>query len=147
MQSGLTTSSLIRQVSPNGRLRFDGPKSVRSKITTLLLCRSCMCMAEIPILLCRRTQFPNGFLGSIALLILGGKKRSSRPLTMICVGPAAGMGGVASIAGVGCVGTAVDGVGAIIGVVDCVGGGVGGGMGGVGSVGGVGGIGGGGGGV
>lgn len=47
-QSSFTTASLRRQDFPVGRERFDVPKSVRSKITTLLFLRSCMCMAETP---------------------------------------------------------------------------------------------------
>ncbi|KAJ0577980.1 hypothetical protein HanIR_Chr05g0242251 [Helianthus annuus] len=41
-----------------GREMFEGPKSVRSKITTRSLGRSCMCMAEMPMVWWRRDQWP-----------------------------------------------------------------------------------------
>lgn len=37
---------------------FDGPKFVRSKIMTLLLFSTCMCIAEIPMLLWSWIQWP-----------------------------------------------------------------------------------------
>lgn len=59
MQSILRASSLgsIRQ-RPPGREMLEGPKSVRSKMTTLLSCISCMCIADMPTFACKRRHFP-----------------------------------------------------------------------------------------
>lgn len=57
MQSSGTSSSLCLHF-PLGRVRFERPKSVRSKITTLLSWRSCICMAEMPTDSCRRVHSP-----------------------------------------------------------------------------------------
>lgn len=57
MQSSEMASSLWRHL-PKGRVSWEGPKSVRSKIMTLLLWKSCMCMAEMPTDLCRRVHSP-----------------------------------------------------------------------------------------
>lgn len=43
---------------PLGKDMLDLPKSVRSKITTLSLLRSCMCMAETPMLGFSKTHLP-----------------------------------------------------------------------------------------
>lgn len=53
MQSSFRARSrgLKRQRWPE-REMLEGPKSVRSKITTLLSYITCMCMAEMPMLRC-----------------------------------------------------------------------------------------------
>lgn len=59
MQSSFETMSFgLSRHLPLGREMFDGPKLVRSNITTRSLRRSCMCMAAIPTLGRRRFHFP-----------------------------------------------------------------------------------------
>lgn len=52
MQSRSLRWMLKRQGWPVEREMLDGPKSVRSKMTTLLSFITCMCMAEMPMLRC-----------------------------------------------------------------------------------------------
>lgn len=63
MQSSMMASSLYLHF-PEGNDRFERPKSVLSKMTTLLLKRSCMCMAEMPMDLCKRVHSPPPVTGA-----------------------------------------------------------------------------------
>jgi hypothetical protein len=52
---------LTRQ-RPPGRERLERPKLVRSKMMTRSLCRSCMCIADTPMLRCRSPHLPPAVL-------------------------------------------------------------------------------------
>lgn len=59
---------------------FEGPKSVLSNMTILSLCRSCMCMGDMPRLSCRRVHLPlmpEVFCGGVSGMVVVGGKASS----------------------------------------------------------------------
>lgn len=76
---------------PSGKDMLDAPKSVRSKMTTWSLLRSCMCIADTPTLERRRVHLPPAAFVGLRRSSCHSQKRKER---ILCVDLVMGLEGL-----------------------------------------------------